>query len=143
LLPGLPSNEKNSSDHHNSYNKDPNLVNKYSEEPIYIFTDSLNSLYLINTQIKHPTLHTNHPNKTILIEIVIMLQEKTQPISLHKVRAHTKIARNKMADLFAKISEFKPHLLPYELHEFSHSIPYYLHKEKWIGMHRTPYKGPI
>jgi hypothetical protein len=130
LLPGLPSNEKNSSDHHNSYNKDPNLVNKYSEEPIYIFTDSLNSLYLINTQI-------------ILIEIVIMLQEKTQPISLHKVRAHTKIARNKMADLFAKISEFKPHLLPYELHEFSHSIPYYLHKEKWIGMHRTPYKGPI
>ena len=26
VLPRLPSNEKNSSDHHNSYNKDPNLV---------------------------------------------------------------------------------------------------------------------
>jgi hypothetical protein len=26
VLPGLPSNEKNSSDHHNSYNKGPNLV---------------------------------------------------------------------------------------------------------------------
>jgi hypothetical protein len=26
VLPGLPSNEKNSSDHHNSYNKDPNLA---------------------------------------------------------------------------------------------------------------------
>jgi hypothetical protein len=26
VLPALPSNEKNSSDHHNSYNKGPNLV---------------------------------------------------------------------------------------------------------------------
>jgi hypothetical protein len=26
VLPGLPSNEKNSFDHHNSYNKGPNLV---------------------------------------------------------------------------------------------------------------------
>jgi hypothetical protein len=26
VLPGLPSNEKNSSDHHNSYNKGPNLA---------------------------------------------------------------------------------------------------------------------
>jgi hypothetical protein len=26
VLPGLPSNEKNSSHHHNSYNKGPNLA---------------------------------------------------------------------------------------------------------------------
>jgi hypothetical protein len=26
MLPALPSNEKNSFDHHNSYNKGPNLV---------------------------------------------------------------------------------------------------------------------
>jgi hypothetical protein len=28
LLPALPSNKKNSFDHHNSYNKGPNLVYK-------------------------------------------------------------------------------------------------------------------
>ena len=30
----------------------------YPNEPAYIFTDSLNVLYLLNTKIKHPTLHT-------------------------------------------------------------------------------------
>jgi hypothetical protein len=33
VLPGLPSNEKNSSDHHNSYNKGPNLA-------LFSFTES-------------------------------------------------------------------------------------------------------
>jgi hypothetical protein len=35
VLPGLPSNEKNSSDHHNSYNKGPNLAcNGLLESPL-------------------------------------------------------------------------------------------------------------
>jgi hypothetical protein len=34
VLPGLPSNEKNSSDHHNSYNKGPNLaLCSFTESP--------------------------------------------------------------------------------------------------------------
>jgi hypothetical protein len=33
VLPGLPSNEKNSSDHHNSYNKGPNFA-------LFSFTES-------------------------------------------------------------------------------------------------------
>jgi hypothetical protein len=31
------------------------LTQEFQNEPAHIFTDNLNSLYLINTQIKHPT----------------------------------------------------------------------------------------
>jgi hypothetical protein len=48
-------------------------ITTYAEEPVFIFTDSLNSLYLLNTQIKHPSLHNNHPDKTILTQIIEML----------------------------------------------------------------------
>jgi hypothetical protein len=35
-------------------------------EPTYIFTDSFNSIYLISTQLRHPTLQNNHPDKLLL-----------------------------------------------------------------------------
>jgi hypothetical protein len=55
-------------------------ITTYREEPVYIFTDSLNSLYLINTQLQHPIAHNNHPDKSILEKITEMLQEEhTQP----------------------------------------------------------------
>jgi hypothetical protein len=49
MLPALPSNEKNSSDHHNSYNKRPNLV-------LFSFTLSpSNSLLTIKFPKNHIT----------------------------------------------------------------------------------------
>jgi ribonuclease HI len=115
----------------------------YTDEPIYIFTDSLNSLYLINTQIRHPSKHTNHPNKTILTQIVTMLQSRTHPIALHKVKAHTDIIGNEIVDVLEKSGLRKPHSMPNKPHEHAYSTPYYLHKDEWIRMHYTPYKGPI
>jgi hypothetical protein len=60
VLPGLPSYEKNSSDHHNSYNKGPNLA-------LFSFTESpSNSL----PTIKFPkdditsSYHMNLPKTT-------------------------------------------------------------------------------
>jgi hypothetical protein len=50
------------------------LNHEFPHEPAHIFTDSLNSLYLINTQIKYPTQQNNHPDKTILTSIVNMLK---------------------------------------------------------------------
>jgi type IV secretory pathway TraG/TraD family ATPase VirD4 len=50
------------------------LTQEFPNEPAHIFTDSLNSLYLINTQIKHPTQQNNHPDKTMLASIVNMLK---------------------------------------------------------------------
>ena len=43
------------------------IINKdFPNELVHIFRDCLNGLYVIKTQIKHPTLHNNHPDKTIL-----------------------------------------------------------------------------
>jgi hypothetical protein len=57
VLPGLPSNEKNSFDHHNSYNKGPNLA-------FFSFTESpSNSLPTIKFPKNHITssYHNNMP----------------------------------------------------------------------------------
>jgi hypothetical protein len=47
-------------------------ITTYTEEPVFIFTDSLNSLYLLNTQMKHPSIYNSHPDKTILTQIIEM-----------------------------------------------------------------------
>jgi hypothetical protein len=60
MLPALPSNEKNSSDHHNSYNKGPNLA-------FFSFTESpSNSLLTIKFPKNHITssYHRNLPKTT-------------------------------------------------------------------------------
>jgi hypothetical protein len=57
VLPGLPSNEKNSSDYHNSYNKGPNLA-------LFSFTESpSNSIPTIKFPKNHITFsyHRNMP----------------------------------------------------------------------------------
>ena len=47
------------------------INNDLPNEPAHIFIDCLNGLYVIKkNQIKHPTLHNNHPYKIILEEIV-------------------------------------------------------------------------
>jgi hypothetical protein len=63
--------------------------------------------------------------------------------SLHKVKAHSNITGNEIVDTLAKNGRHKQHSLPAEPHEFVHCTPYYFHKDEWIGMHYTPYKGPI
>ena len=80
-----------------------NIINKeYPNEAAHIFTDCLNRLYVIKTQIKHPTMHNNHPDKTILQEIVELLQQRTQPSTLYEVRARANIEGNEKADELAK-----------------------------------------
>jgi hypothetical protein len=60
VLPGLPSNEKNSYDHHNPFNKGPNLA-------LFSFTESpSNSLSTIKFPKNHITssYHGNLPKTT-------------------------------------------------------------------------------
>jgi ribonuclease HI len=78
------------------------LNHEFPQEPVHIFTDSLNSLYLINTQIKHSAQQNNHPDKTILALIVKLLKDREALTTLHKVRAHTNIIGNEEADKLAK-----------------------------------------
>jgi hypothetical protein len=116
------------------------LIQEFPNEPTHIFTNSLNSLYLINTQIKHPTQQNNHPDKTILASIVNMLKSHTTTTHLYKVRTHTNIIGNKEANKFAKegskivlVSD-----IPFQPHESTHSTPYW-----WCREDDHPYRGPI
>jgi ribonuclease HI len=78
------------------------LIQEFPNELAHTFTDSLNSLYLINTQIKHPTQQNNHPDKVILASIAKMLKNRTATSHLHKGRAHTNIIGNEEVDKLAK-----------------------------------------
>ena len=119
------------------------LDNLYSTKPAHIFTNCLNGLYVIKTQIKHPTLHNNYPGKTILQEIVELLQQRTKPTTLYKVRALANIKGNEKIDKLAKEGRQKEHTNAISPHEFAHSTPYYYQKTWWHSMEETPDKGPI
>jgi hypothetical protein len=63
VLPALPSNKKNSFDHHNSYNKNPNLA-------FFSFTESpFNSLLTIKFPKTHITSSYSNMPKTAMTEI--------------------------------------------------------------------------
>ena len=119
------------------------IISKYPNEPAHIFTDCLNGLYNIQTQLKHPTQYNNHPDKTILQDIVTLLQQRTQPTSLYKVRAHANIDGNEKADELAKEGRDKDYHNAALPHEFAHSTPYYFQRDWWHSMDETPDKGPI
>ena len=98
---------------------------EYLNEPVHIFIDCLNRLYVIKTQIKHLTLYNNHPDKTMLQEIVKLLQQRTQPTTLNKVRPHANIEGNKKVDKLTIEGRDKEHIDAINSHEFAHSTPYY------------------
>ena len=115
------------------------ITTKYPHEPTHIFTDCLNCLYVINTQIKHPTHHNNHADITILTEMVDMLKKRTQTTTIYKVKAHTNIEGNEQADALAKNGIKKQYKFTSKPHEFAHTTPYYFQKDIWPG----PTKGPV
>ena len=98
---------------------------QYPNEPAFIFTNSLNVLYLLNTQIKHPTLYNSHPDQTTLVSMVQIPQNRTQPITLYKVRAHNNIEGNEKADKLAKEGLKLEHIIATHLYEHAHATPYY------------------
>ena len=49
----------------------------------YIFIDSLNSIYLINTQLKHTTSQNDHPDKLLLQKIIKHINNKLSTSAIH------------------------------------------------------------
>ena len=119
------------------------INNEYSNKLAHIFTECLNGLYVIKTQIKHPTMHNNHLDKTILQEIVKLLQQRTQLTTLYTIQAHANIIGNEKTDQLAKEGREKKHIDATNPHEFAHSTPYYYQKDWWQCLDETPDKGPI
>jgi ribonuclease HI len=96
----------------------------------YIFTDSLNSIYLINTQLKHPTSQNNHPNKLLLQEIIKHINNKLSTLHIHKVKAHKGIQGNEEANKLAKQGAEKETLPIEEIYHNTHTSPHWLHRAK-------------
>lgn len=108
----------------------------------HIFIDNLNSLYLINTYIKHNTAYNNHPDKLLLMKIVQNLCERIDFSTIQKIRLHTRIKGNDMANKLAKAGP-EAEDIPHEEstnnpHYKAHKTPYWL-----VDNDNIPFKSSI
>jgi hypothetical protein len=112
----------------------------FSNEPAYIFFDSLTLLYLLTTQLKKPIHLNNHPDKIILQSMVEILKLRNQPII---IKAHSNINGNEWTDKLTKDGTELFYSLSTHMYKKAHSTPYHIHKDTWPSMANTPYKSPI
>jgi hypothetical protein len=75
--------------------------------------------------------------------MVELLQNRTQPIILYKVRAHVNIDGNEQADKLAKERLELEHIIAIHPYEHAHATPYYYQKDVWASMTDVPDKGPV
>lgn len=68
---------------------------------IHVFTYSLNSIYLLHNHIHHPTSQHHHPDKLLIADIIRQIYRTPHTIHIHKVRAHSSISGNEIADILA------------------------------------------
>jgi hypothetical protein len=78
-----------------------------------------------------------------LENMVKMLISRTQPTTLHKIKAHANIEGNDIADALAKQGRELDHRDANAPYEHAHPTPYYLQKDWWHSIQETPDKGPI
>ena len=81
-------------------------LDKYEHDPwIGIFTDSKTSLYTIQHELQIPSQTKYHHHKPLLAAMVQIIQyraELAQPTIIRKIRGHTNIKGNDLADVAAK-----------------------------------------
>ena len=75
--------------------------------------------------------------------MVEMLYNRTQFITLHKVRAHANIEGNEKANELAKLGRVKDHREAKHPYEHAHATPFYFQKDDWPSIAATPNKSPI
>ena len=73
----------------------------------HIFTCTLNSIFLINNYIQHPSLENHHPNKLLILIIVHQIYKTLHTIHIHKVRGHTRIIGNEVVDTLTNEGTYK------------------------------------
>ena len=97
-----------------------------TQRDTHIFTDSLNSIYLINNHIQHPTSQHHHPDKLLIAALINQIYWTPHMVHIHKVRAHTGISGNEMADTLANMGTLqdKPDITP-RIH-IARTTPYWL-----------------
>ena len=92
----------------------------------HIFTDSLNNIFLINNHIQHPTSQHHHPDKLLIASIIWQIHWTPYTIHIHKVRAHSGIIGNEIADTLANEGTLKAKSSPTPHIHIAHQTPYWL-----------------
>ena len=75
--------------------------------------------------------------------MVELLQQRTQPTTLYKVRAHINIDGNEEADYLAKQGLLLEHRKAKHSYEHAHATPFYFQKDDWPSKMDVPDKGPV
>ena len=97
-----------------------------TQQDTYVFTNSLNDIYLINNHIQHPTSQHHHPNKLLIAAIVRQIYRSPHMIHILKVRTHIGISGNKIADTLANKGTLKEKLDMTPHIHIAHTTPYWL-----------------
>ena len=69
-----------------------------------VATDSLAGMYLIQKAIMHPHSLTDHPHQELLSAIRARLRARYHPVHIYKVKSHSGIIGNEMADIGAVLA---------------------------------------
>ena len=72
-----------------------------------------------------------------------MLQNRTQMITLYKVRTHASIEGSEKVDELAKLERVNNHQEAIHPYDYAHATPFYFQKDDWPSIAATPNKGPI
>jgi hypothetical protein len=72
-----------------------------------------------------------------------LLQNRIQPITLYKLRAHVKIDGNEQTNKLAKDGLELDHRIAIHPYEHAHATPYYYQKDVWASMTDVLDKGPV
>lgn len=86
-------------------------------------------MYAPKDHIQHPTSQQHHPDELLIATIIRQIYWTPHNIHMHKVRAHTGIQGNEMADKLANDGTLKdkPSHTPHTPHiQIAHSTPYWL-----------------
>ena len=111
---------------------------KNTKIEMLIFTDSLSNIFLINNHIRHPTSQHHHPDKLLIAAIVRQIYWTPHIIHIHKVRAHTCIIGNEIADTLANKGTHKEKPSPTPQIRIAHPTPYWL-----VSCPTTTHNGAI
>jgi hypothetical protein len=92
----------------------------------YSHTALIYSIYLISNHIQHPTSQQHHLDKILITAIIHQIYLTLHLIHIHKVRAHTGIKGNEIADTLANEGTNKEKPTPTPHIHIAQATPYWL-----------------